>query len=187
MSTENIERLLQRADDVAGRPTFDRITASSVRRRIHRRRVVRTALPLTAAAVLAVGLLVVCMRAEGPQSESQRIASLEEQVKQLQARTEAALNLVRDVVAQERQQQRLDELEAELASIRDPAERIREQTDKAALTLLYQGDRFYRELNQPQSAIDAYEQVIRVFPKSRWADEARQRLAKIKTSGSRNI
>lgn len=189
MNEERIENLLRRADGHAGRPAFGRITTAGIQRRIHRRQIVRFGVPLATAAVVAVavGLWTVCVRTGDRRPEIERIASLEEQVKQLQARTEAALKLVQDVVAQERQQQRLDALEAELAGIRDPDEQIREQTDKAALALLYQGDRFYRELNQPQSAIDAYEQVIRVFPKSRWAEEARQRLAKIKSNEPRNI
>jgi outer membrane protein assembly factor BamD (BamD/ComL family) len=97
------------------------------------------------------------------------------------------LKLVQNVLAQEREQRRLDALEAELASIRDPMEEIKRQADKAAFTLVYQADRFYRELNQTDSAVESYEQVIRLFPESRWADEARKRLAEIRTLRTNQI
>ncbi|HSW02602.1 MAG TPA: hypothetical protein VLI39_20735 [Sedimentisphaerales bacterium] len=189
MNEEKIKTLLQRADNAVGRPVFARVTANGVRLRIRRRRILRMVVPLTAAAAIAIaaGVFAFCMRADGPEPELQRIASLEEQVRQLQAQTGAALKLVRDVVARERQQQRFESLEAELASIRDPSEKFQEQYDRAACSLLYQGDRFHRELNQTRSAIDAYEQVIRVFPQSRWAEQARERLARIKADGPKNI
>jgi hypothetical protein len=111
--------------------------------------------------------------------KQEKIASLEAQVRQLQARTDAALKLIREVLEEERKQSRLDELEAQLASIPDPLEEIQKQVDKTAFILVYQADHMYRELNQADSAVENYLRVIELFPKNRWAKVARQRLSEI--------
>lgn len=189
MNDDKIRELLANADEAAGPPAFGHVRAAGIRGRLRRRRMMLAGCPAAAAAVLlALGVWCVCMRTTEPAPpDEQRIALLEEQVRQLQIQTDAALKLVRDVLAQERQQQRLDALEAELASIRDPRREIEAQADRAAFALVYQADRFYRELNQAQSAVEAYEQVIRLFPQSRWADEARKRLAEIRTQRTNQI
>jgi TolA-binding protein len=105
--------------------------------------------------------------------------SIESQIKQLQARTDAALNLIEEVLAEERRQRRLDELQAQLASIADPLEEAQKHLDKTAFILVYQADRMYRELNQTDSAVEAYNRVIELFPQNRWATVARQRLSEI--------
>jgi tetratricopeptide (TPR) repeat protein len=137
--------------------------------------------PAAAAAVLLMALALWRITTQGPNPvPQQQIASLEEQVERLQARTDATLRLVQGVLAEQRQQQRLAALEAELASIPDPLAEIERQTDKTAFVLVYQADRLYRELNQTDSAVEAYEQVIRLFPQNQWAEVARKRLAEIK-------
>ncbi len=191
MNEDRIKELLESADRAAGPASYDPISVARLRRRAHRRQMKQIAYPLAAAAALLFGFCIwsVTTRTSLPpdSNSEQRIASLEEQVRQLQTQTASALKLVRSVVAQERQQRRLDALEAELASIRDPRREMQVQADKAAFALVYQADRYYRELKQTQSAIDAYEQVIRVFGESPWADEARSRLAQIKTDESNRI
>ncbi len=104
---------------------------------------------------------------------------LETQIKQLQARTDAALSLIQEVLEDEQRQHRLDELKAQLASIPDPLEEIRNQVDKTAFFLVYQADRLYKELNQTESAVENYNRVIELFPENRWAKVARQRLSEI--------
>jgi len=190
VNDERIRELLEKADQAAGPASFGPVSAAGMHGRLHRRHWRVAGFPAAAAAVLllALGVWCVCTGTKEPGFQDQgRIASLEEQVKQLQVQTEAALTLVRDVLAQERQQQRLDALEAELASIRDPGEELQKQTDKTAFTLVYQADRFYRELNQTDSAVESYEQVIRLFPQSRWADEARKKLAEIRANRTDQI
>jgi len=183
MNEERIERLLRSADDRAGPPVFGPITAAGVRKRIHRRRIVRTVVPLTAAAAIALVVLFSDAPANrqrpGPVEESQRMAALEEQVRQLQERTDATLRLVENVLAQDRRQRRLDDAEAELASAPDPMEQVQRQVDKAAFVLIYQADRLYRELNRTESAVAAYKEIIQLFPTNRWAEVARERLAEI--------
>jgi len=183
VTEERIRELLRDADRAAGPPSFGRVTADGIQRRIRRRRLVWIAAPVAAAAMvlLAFRLWGIDARNTPPAPEQrQQIASLEEQVERLQAQTDATLRLVQGVLAEQRQQQRLAALEAELASIPDPLAELEKQTDKTAFVLVYQADRLYRELNQTDSAVEAYEQVIRLFPQNQWAEVARKRLAEIK-------
>ncbi len=181
MNEKRIEALLRRADQAAGEPLVGDIRATHIRRRLQRRRLFRTAVPLAAAAaiVLSVTISGLHRRPEEPPSQPQRIASLEEQVEQLQAQTDATLKLIQEVLEKDRRQRRLAALEAELASIPDPVRQIEQQVDKTAFLLIYQADRLYQELNETESAVAAYKQVIHLFPDNRWAQVARERLSQI--------
>ncbi len=183
MNEGQIERLLQSADGMSGAPAFGRITAAQVRRRIRRKRFTTVAVPLSIAALalLATALWTHCMQTEKarPEPVAPRIASLENQVRQLQEQTTATLRLVQEMLEKDRQQRRLAALEAELASIPDPMQEIERQVDETAFILLYQADRLYKELNQRESAVAAYKEVIQLFPDNQWADVARERLAQI--------
>jgi tetratricopeptide (TPR) repeat protein len=186
MTEDKLRKLLQETDRMAGPPGEVHVDLAAVRRRANRRTFVRLAAPLVAAAVLllAVGLWNHAIRTPDTNREPEKIASLEAQVKQLQARTDATLSLIHQVLEQEQRQQRLDELEAQLASIGDPIEEMQEQVDKTAFILVYQADRLYRELNQTDSAIENYNRVIELFPENRWAKVARQRLEEIENGKS---
>ena len=182
MTEDKIKNLLQKADQMGGGPapvSVDLLAA--VRRRVHRRHIATFAASLAAAAVVIIGLGVWSITTRTPKTTQDqiKIALLEDQIKQLQVRTDAALNLIQEVLEDERRQRRLDELEAQLASIPDPLEELQKQVDKTAFILVYQADRMYRELNQTDSAVEAYNRVIELFPQNRWAKVARQRLAEI--------
>ena len=181
MTEDKIRDLLQEADRMAGRPAQTRVDVSAIRRRASRRRLASLAGPVAAAAMLVVGLGIwsLGIKTPGPTAEQRRIASLESQVKQLRASTDAALALIHEVLEGERRQSRLDELEAELASIPDPLEEIGRQVDKTAFYLVYQADRLYRDLNETKSAVETYKRVIKLFPKNQWATVARERLTEI--------
>ena len=180
MSEERVKTLLQGADEIAREPVFARISAAGIRRRVLQRRLLRVTIPVAAAAVALVGfaLWAICMQTEEP-PEPQRIASLEEQVRQLRAQTDATLKLVREVLERDRRERHLASLEAELARIPDPMQEIERQVDKTAFLLVYQADRLYKELNQTESATRAYKEVIQLFPDNQWADIARERLSEI--------
>jgi len=96
------------------------------------------------------------------------------------------LKFIREVLEEERKQRRLQELQAQLASYSDPLQEIQKQVDKTAFILVYQANRMYRELDQKDSAIQAYNRVIELFPQSRWAEVARQRLSEIKNNQHNN-
>lgn len=186
MTEDKIGKLLREADRAAGPPAQVHVSLATLRRRARRRTFVRTAFPLAAAAIvlLAVGLRNYAVKTPGANDEQQKIASLEAQVKQLTARTDAAMNLIRQVLEDEARRQRLEELEAQLASIPDPLEELRNQVDRTAYILVYQADRLYKELNQTDSAVENYNRVIELFPENRWAMVARQRLEEIENTKS---
>ena len=181
MNEEQIKTLLQQADQIAGPPAFGSVDTAGIRLRIHQRWVGRCAAVITAAAVttIAATLWTVCTRMEKPQPQAPTIASLEAQVKQLQAQTDATLRLVQNVLAKERQERHLESLEAELSSIPEPMVEIERQVDRTASILVYKADRLYKELHQTESAVAGYKEVIQLFPTNRWADIARERLDQI--------
>lgn len=181
MTEDEIKKLLQQADKTAGGIAPVRVNLSAIRRRAGRRNMIILVTPLASAAVLMVALSILALmfRTAEPTPEQEKIALLETQIKQLQARTDAALGLIQEVLDEERRQSRLDELQAQLASIPDPLEEVQNQVDKTAFVLVYQADRLYRELNQTDSAVENYERVIALFPENRWAKVARQRLSEI--------
>jgi len=179
---DKIKNLLQEADQTAGQPVpVPANLSAAVRRRAHRRHFVNLAAPFAAAAVvlIAIGIWNLAIRTTETTQEQEKIALLETQLKQLQVRTEAALNLIQEVLVEEQKRHSLDELEAQLASIPDPLEEIQKQVDKTAFILVYHADRLYRELNRTDSAVETYNRVIELFPKNRWAQVARQRLSEI--------
>ncbi len=183
MTDEGIRALLQRADTAGGNPVFSTVSVVRIRRRLRERRIIRTTVPLTAAAVVALAVAILTNSRQTqiplPEPQPERIASIEEQVKQLKAQTDATLKLVQEVLEKDRQRERLAALEAELAGIPDPVRQMEERVDKAAFVLLYQADRLYKELNQTESAVAAYKEVIQLFPTNQWADVARERLDQI--------
>ena len=181
MTEDKIENLLQQADKAVGGITLIEVNVSAIRRRAGRKNMIIMVAPLAVAAVLMVALsiLAVMFRTAEPTQEQIKIALLETQIKQLQARTDAALSLIKEVLEDEQRQHRLGELQAQLASIPDPLEEVRKQVDKTAFILVYEADRLYNELNQTDSAVENYNRVIKLFPENRWAKVARQRLSEI--------
>jgi tetratricopeptide (TPR) repeat protein len=185
MTEDKIKNLLKDADRMAGPPILVSARLSAVvRRRAHRRHVlISISGPLAAAAVIliAAGIWNFTIRADEKNKDQKKIAMLEKRLQELQTRTDAALNLIQEVLVAEQKQRSLVELEAQLASIPDPLEEIQRQVDKTASILVFQADRLYRRLDRKDSAVETYNRVIELFPNSRWAQEARQRLIEIES------
>ncbi len=179
MSDERLKELLQRADETAGAPAFRNPRAGEIRRRVFRRRLKMISLPAAAVLLIGVGVGTLCLRRECTPPPQQQIATVEAQLRQLQAQTDAVLKLVHEVLEKDRQEGQLAALEAELASIPDPTEEIERQVDKTAFVMLYQADRLYKQLRQTDSAVEAYKEIIQLFPENQWADVARERLSEI--------
>ena len=186
MTEDKIKNLLYEADQTAGGPVpVSANLAAAVRQRANRRNIANLVVRIAAAAVVLFALGLWSYTAKKARDQ-QRIVALEKQIKQLRAQTDATLNLVREVLENDRKQRRLNELQAQLASYSDPLQEIQKQVDKTAFILVYQANRMYRELDQKDSAIQAYNRVIELFPQNRWAEEARQRLSEIKNNQLHN-
>jgi tetratricopeptide (TPR) repeat protein len=134
---------------------------------------------MAAAALVLLGVTLWAVRTRLGSPQPPQIALLEEQVQQLQAQTDATLRLVQEVLERDKQERRLAALEAELARIPDPKREMDRQVDESVFILVYQADQLYQQLNQTDSAVQAYQDIIRLFPTNRWADLARQRLSEI--------
>ena len=182
MSDVNLRDLLRATRRATGEPVYGPVTVVRIRKRIRRRRLMKTGMLAAAAVLFSTGGLLWSLRAPPPPSGpgQNRTKSLEIQIGQLRAQTDAMSRLVREAMDRERQARALAALEAELARISAPEEETARQVDKAAFVVVYQADRLYRELNRTESAVEAYNQVIQFFPKNRWADVARQRLSEIR-------
>ncbi|MHC4111288.1 MAG: tetratricopeptide repeat protein [Planctomycetota bacterium] len=186
MTEDKIQNLLYEADQMAGGPApISANLAAAVRRRANRRQTANLAVHIAAAAVVLLALGIWSYTAKKTR-DRQRIVALEMQIKQLQTQTDATLDLIREVLDEERKQRHLDDLRAQLAGYPDPLEEIQKQVDKTAFILIYQANRMYRELDQKDSAIQAYNRVIELFPQSRWAEEARKTLSEIQNNQHNN-
>jgi len=184
MTEDKIKNLLQEADRKAGLPGPVSANLSAiVRRRAHRRHLhISIAAPLATAAVIliAVGVSNFSFRTTETTKDQEKLVLLEKQFEQLQAKTDAAVNLIQEMLVVEQKQLSLNELEAQLASIPDPLEVIQRQVDKTASILVFQADRLYRT-NRTDSAVEAYNRVVELFPKTIHAQKARQRLLEIES------
>ncbi|MDH4241507.1 MAG: hypothetical protein OEW48_18260 [Phycisphaerae bacterium] len=186
MIEDKIKNLLYEADQTAGGPVpLSANLAAAVRRRANRRNIVNLVVRVAAAAVVLFAFGLWSFTAKKTR-DRQRILALEMQIEQLKTQTCATLNLIREVLDEDRKQRRLNELQAQLASYSDPLREIQKQVDKTAFILVYQANRMYRELDQKESAIDAYNRVIELFPQNRWAEVARQRISEIQNNQLNN-
>ena len=185
MTEDKIKNLLKKADRMAGPPKpVSTHMSAIVRRRAHKRHMfINLSGPLATAAVIliAAGIWNFTIKNNQKSEDQEKIAILEKQLEQLQAKTDAAINLMQEVLIADQKQRSLIELEAQLASIPDPLEEIQKQVDKTASILVYQADRLYRQLNQKESAVETYNRVIELFPDNPWAQKARQRLIEIES------
>jgi len=182
MTEDKIKDLLQKADRMAAQIRPLHIDPVAIHRRArHRRIMINVAAPAAIAAILLFASIIVIQAARPHKpSEQKQIVSLQQELKHLQAKTDAVLNLVQRVLEEERQTERLNDLQATLASIPDPVEEIQREVDKTAFILIYHADHLHRKLNQTDSAIGFYNRIIELFPKNRWAEVARQRILEIK-------
>ncbi len=184
MTEDKIKKLLQEADHMAGLPGPVSANLSAiVRRRAHRRHLrISLTVPLAAAAVIliAAGLWNHTIKTTETTKDQEKIVLLEKQFEQLQAKTDAAVNLIQEMLVAEQKQHSLNELEAQLASIPDPLDEIQRQVDKTASILVFQADRLYR-VNRTDSAIETYNRVIELFPRTIQAQKAQQRLLEIES------
>jgi septal ring factor EnvC (AmiA/AmiB activator) len=182
MNEEKIEQLLQSADKSASGPLYrsDNL-APLVRRRARRRHTKIIIAPVAAAVLMLAGLCFFAI-AKNPKQKSltpEQIASLNAQIRDLNQKTDATLKLVREVIERQRSIERIAKLNAQLAEFKDPLEKLNADINKTAFILVSSADKMYDELNDKDSAIKTYNQVIGLFPQTPSAESARQKLLKI--------
>ena len=159
-----------------------------------RRRRVRVSINAAAAIVLAVGITVLWSQtstlpkavneppvvdAEPPQPD---IAEIKAEIERLRRDADMRLALVHRTQEILEEMKRFEELKKQ-PPLPDAVANTRREVDKAAYTLVYQADRMCRELDLCDSAVVKYQRVVDLFPDSRWATVARQRLSELETKG----
>jgi hypothetical protein len=193
MTHDPLQRLLSRADAVAGTPTLPATDlAHRVRAELHRRQV-RTRIAgagVATAALLAI-VLALSFRPTPPKvannvptsavsptvrSDGPTPAQLHARLVALRSEADQREAVVNAVLAREAQQRALAR-----APQPDPLAQIAAERDLGALALVRQADRRYRESNHPDpaAAATAYARVVDLFPNTHGAAIARQRLAAI--------
>ena len=203
MTTDPLQDLLQHADLPAppAGPPPDQLSASVRRTAARRRRrsvIIRTlgiplvALTLGLALWLTAGWHLSAQQRGGLSSPGRSAAPLHTRIANTSAQsndTAASIALLRTEIEALRVEielrtariarlRRIDR-DRRLALQPDPAQKVRDELEKAALIIVYQADRKYNELNLPESAIADYKRAIDLFGQTKWAAIARDRLAKI--------
>lgn len=195
MSDERLEQLLRQADAAFADARFGSVGLSQrIRRRARRQRQLKV-FGITAAAVLVLSLSTVAWvnRYGRPDSapvpivaddssKPASVAELQMQIERLRDEIRTGCQAVDEVLRRQEVEQRLAALRAQAET--DPLKAVNDQLDRAALTMVYQADRMYHELNLRESAVASYERTIELFPKTYWAQVAKERLAELRTAGN---
>jgi hypothetical protein len=200
MPEDPIKRLLRKADLAAGPPNPQGDLVEKVFRLARRREAV-TRWAVAAGIVLALGAgLMVRMAGPGgkqrPQdqvAEAQRrppttidtahrppadqtpAGRLRAEIASLRAEADSRASVVEHMLAAEQRRKSLARYRQRRAWP-DPGEQVERQMDRAALAMVFQADRMSRQVELRAPAMAIYHRTIELFPESRWADVARQRL-----------
>jgi hypothetical protein len=173
-----LRQLLQRVDLFAGEPSNRRDLVSEVverrRRRTRNRRTIALCSTLFAIASIALLKMPALNRSPVAQSRPAMPANLHAQV------ADALLDAKVHELTAEAMLRALAMRPGGVSDRRLAQSTLQMQRDRAALLLVYEADRDFRE-NKPEQAANAYRRAIELFPTSTWADVARRRLEQIQT------
>lgn len=195
MTDESLKRVLREADAAAGDgPRVGDDLARRVRSLDARRRNVRFRFNVAAAAVIAVGSSLLFSESPrlssraGPEPTTERNAIAE--LERLDREADSCLAVVlrtQEILGQRERlrtaTKRCEVLEARGLAIPDVVLDARREVDTAARTVVAQADRMCRKMDLCGAAVVRYQWVIDLFPDSRWATVARQRIDEIKQKG----
>ena len=185
MTEEKLKNLLAAADRAAGPPAPVSITLAAVTRRRTRHKLQRlTAVAAAAVAVIIAGGLWHWTAITAKTNEQNRIARLESDLRRLQVQSDATVKVINDLLEHSERQQRMARLQAKLAAIGDPIAKANEEVETAAFIIVYQADRKWQQFSQTKAAIDDYNTVLKLFPQTRSAKTAKERLAEIQNDST---
>jgi len=189
MSDERLKELLCQADEAAGAaPEPGEGLAKRVRRLAWRRRMFRLTLPAVAAAILMMGFgLAIWMSSNTnvtppPKEGSGTFVNADEteriklELAQLQQEADTQREIINMLLEKQRREAELVSLEAELAAMGDPLDEIHRQVEQAAFNFFELAGKKYEEMNLKDSAIADYQMIIKLYPQTRWARLAREKL-----------
>jgi len=167
--------LLQEADRLAGAvPSGPADLAQRVRRSARRRRLVKgvSAAVLTLLVSATVAFL---LRRERRPEETIEVAKRQAEIQILQKEIDQARETVNHLLLLE--QARL--LRRELAVRPDPLEELDRQTDRTAFILVRHANQLEHRIGRADLALTEYRRVVNMFPKTTWANIARDRIRQL--------
>jgi len=110
------------------------------------------------------------------------IAQIKAEIERLHREADTRLAVVLRTQEILEEMRRFDELKRQ-PPLPDAVANARREVDQAAYTLVSQADRMCRELDLCDSAAVKYRRVVELFPETRWAVVARQRLSELERKG----
>ena len=196
MRDDPLKKLLQQADAMAGGPSeMPGDLARRVRVLAARRQRVRVGISAAAAAiVLVVGMTLLWPQgatlpppgSEPPVAQAEQlqpdIAQIKTEIERLRREADTRLAVVQRTQEILEEMKRLEELKKH-PPLPDAVANARREVDQAAYTLVSVADRMCRELDLCDSAAVKYRRVVELFPDTRWAVVARQRLSELDRKG----
>ena len=191
MTEDRLKELLCQADEAAGAaPELGEGLARQVRRRAGRRRMMTLAPAAALAAIMMLGIGLsfwadidsglVKPDGTGDVSQSENEDQLRMELVRLNVEVDVHRQVVRELQELQVQQAELARLEEQLAAIPDPLAEIRRQVEQAAYTIYYHADLKYNQMDLQESAIKDMEQIVKLYPQTRWARVAQKKLNKIR-------
>ena len=194
MNQNNLHDLLADADASAPPPPTMMLLAEGVRNRA-RLRVRRQQAGGVCALLLVAGVVsVLAFRPRDPSSSPTAQARLPQggtrpapafdaaaaaaEAASLRAEAARGLTVANEAMKRADRRRRLARAAASLAATTPPT--VGDQRDRAALTLLDHGDRLRRELKEVDAALAAYRRTIELFPETKWAAVAKQRIHELR-------
>lgn len=177
MRPDKLEQLLRQADRGAGPPPpLQAGLAGRVRARsLHRQRAAdRWA---SVAACLVAGLTVAWVLHHRKHADTPIARNSDVEKRELTEIAEAAQRIRLQFAAETIDTKSDLEQHREVA----PAHEIDEKLEQTAFLVVYQGDRYHRDLNQPKAAVNSYQTTIRLFPQTQAARIAKARLQELQT------
>jgi hypothetical protein len=175
MPEELLQQLLAAADSTAKSPALNADAVIMAVRykqtRQKNRRIVLTGCSSIAAALLIAGLVWICR----DRNKQFQIARLQNEIQVLNQRLDTTMAMVQKTLETQRRQEKLEQLENQLAQYGDFDRKLQAQEENTALTILIRGDRL-QEANLPDAARSFYQRVVEMYPKTYWAEIARQKL-----------
>jgi hypothetical protein len=176
ITEESFQQLLADADNRAARsPVLDahKVIASVRSMQTHRKRrnVILTGCASVAAAILIVGLIW----DQHDRNKQLQIAQLQNQIELLNQRLDKTMAMVQQTLVTQRQQEKLNQLEGQLAEYDAAGQKRQAQEESTALTILIQADRL-QNANLHGDAQIFYKRIMELYPDTCWAQVARQKL-----------
>jgi hypothetical protein len=181
VSGDALEQLLKAADASATAPAHADGLPARVRRRLRVRRRNRFALAVAAVALAPLLALALSLRDSAPPAQVALELSEPTVTRHDLAQLDAQAALHEQTVTRLLAAGKSDVTGVVAPGTQNPVlANVREQRDRAALVLVYEAEQAARD-KQNDRALAAYRRAIELFPTSRWAAVARQRLKEMPT------